>query len=149
MPPEGLVGEGFEVGQRIPDVRLQDQHGDLVSTWQFWGDPLLITISAVWCHPCWDLAVDAEHACDGSGVQLLTALEEDGGGLKPEISDAVEWGEAFGSTSPIVVDPDHELSPALQGSYPSVLLVDSDLVIVARATELSTDSLIALFESEL
>lgn len=147
-PPEGLVGEGFELGQVIPDLRLVDQHGDTVSTWQFWGELVLVTVSAVWCDPCHDLAVAAEEVRADYAIPVLTILEEDGGGLAPEVSDAVAWGEMFGNESPILVDPEHLFSPALDGSYPAVLLLD-DLVVVARAGELSSANLHDLIESEL
>lgn len=151
-PPPGLVGEGFEIGQVVPDVRLVDQNGDEVSLWQFWGDVVLVTVSAVWCNPCRDLAVEAEalHAELGPhGFSLLTVLEENGGGLDPDVDDAVAWAEAFTVSSPVLVDPRGELSPVLRGSYPAVLLLDRELVVAARASELSSETLHDLIESEL
>lgn len=151
-PPAGLIGEGFEVGQTVPDLRLVDQNGDIVSLWQFWGDVVLVTVSAVWCGPCHDLAVTAEEVLEDlapRGVTLLTILEEDGGGLSPELEDAVAWSDSFGAASPVMVDPEHELSSALQGSYPAVLLLDRELVVVEHARDLSSENLHDLIESEL
>ncbi|MDP6932506.1 MAG: hypothetical protein QGG40_06290, partial [Myxococcota bacterium] len=36
-PPADLEAEGLGEGQVVPDFLLQDQHGDMVSLWQFHG----------------------------------------------------------------------------------------------------------------
>jgi hypothetical protein len=151
-PPEGFAGVGYEIGETIPEVRLADQFGDTVSTWQFYGDVVLLVISAGWCRPCHDLAIYGEEISaelEPEGFTMLTVLEEDDGGLDPHLDDAVAWVEEFAVLTPVLVDPEHELTPALQGSYPSVLLLDRELVVVARATELTAETLHDLIESEL
>src|SRR5688500_8285864 len=59
-PAADLVGEGYAVGDVVPDFRLLDQHGDEVSLWQFYGSVVLLDVSTIWCGPCQDLAWDTE-----------------------------------------------------------------------------------------
>ena len=149
-PPPGLVGEGFAVGQVVPDVRLRDQHGDVVSLWQFHGDVVLLTISAVWCLPCRDLARDAEAVvADYDDVVLVTVLEEDAGGLRPEVSDAAGWAEAYGEGSPVLVDPERLLAPAVSGEFPVVLGLGRDLVVSRALGGGTAADLRVLIEAEL
>lgn len=151
-PPSGLVGEGFEIGQVIPDVRLLDQHGDVVSLWQFHGEVVVVTISAVWCLPCRELAVAAEGVIsdyEGEGVVLATVLEEDAGGLRPEVADAAGWAEAYGEDSPVLVDPEGLVAPALSGAYPVMLGIGRDLVVGGRLGAGTAADLRALVEAAL
>jgi peroxiredoxin len=151
-PPADLVGVGFDVGEVVPDVRLRDQHGDEVSLWQFHGRVVLVTISAVWCLPCHELAEEAEAVLDrypGEEVVLLTVLEEDAGGLSPEVADAATWADTYGADSPVLVDPEHRFGPALSGQFPSILAIDRDLVVAATLGGVTADDLEDLIESEL
>ena len=52
VPPSDLVEQGFGEGDVPPDFRMLDQYGDDVSLWQFYGQLIVIDISALWCGPC-------------------------------------------------------------------------------------------------
>src|SRR5262245_35332176 len=64
VPPSNLEDDarklGFEEGQRLPDLRLGDQNGDEVALWQLYDRVVLVSISAIWCLPCRDVAEEAE-----------------------------------------------------------------------------------------
>ena len=144
-PPLALLREraqGFEVGQVLPDLRLTDQRADLVALWQFYGRVLLVSLGAVWCAPCRDLAVEAQAMAEEHPEMVhLTVLLEDGSGLTPDTSDAAAWASAFSPDQPVLVDPEQQFGPALDGGYPDVLLVNRELTVEADPADLSADHL--------
>lgn len=150
-PPSGLTGEGFDVGQVLPDVRLADQHGDEVSPWQFYGAVQLVTLGAVWCAPCRDLAEQAagwSEAWGPRGFVHLTILAEDASGTTPDVADAAAWAEAYGDHAPVLVDPDRAVSPPVSGQFPVTVIVSRDLVVEAVLPGVP-DDLASLIEAEL
>jgi hypothetical protein len=151
-PPDALVGAGFEVGQTVPDVRVRDQHDDETALWQFYGEIVVVTVGAVWCLPCQALAEDADAVLadfEGQGVVLVTVLEEDAGGLTPELSDAVGWAELYGDGHPILFDEEHLFAPAVSGEYPVVLGLDRELRVGVVLGGATTDDVRALIEASL
>ncbi len=136
-PPEWLVGEGFYQGQVVPDFRLVDQHGDEVSLWQFYGRPVLVDISTMWCGPCQQLAKDAEHTYQDwreAGLIYLTVLPQNLHGQDPTQDDLLLWADEYALTSPVVSDPGGKwASPAVpQNQFPFVALLDVDLTVHTR-----------------
>lgn len=150
-PPADLTPEGFLPGEVLPDVRLADQHGDVVSTWQFYDEVVLVTVGAVWCAPCRALAEQSaawDEAWGAQGFVHLTVLAEDASGLTPEVTDAAAWAEAYGDHAPVVVDPDSAFGPWLAGQFPIAALVSRDLRI-QRILPGASDDLASLIEAEL
>ncbi len=140
-PPADVECGGFEVGDTVCDLRLEDQHGDEVSTWQFWGDVLVIDVSTIWCIPCQKLAATTQETFEhfeDQGLMYVTVLQEDGGSNPPDNADLNEWGDAFGIEAPILADG-HE-NPASRatgetvtgGNFPAVLVLDRDMVVRKR-----------------
>lgn len=152
-PPEGLVAQGFEAGDVIPDFRLVDQHGDEVSLWQFHGNVVVVDISTMWCSPCRELAEGAEetsHEFLDKGFVYLTILPENVERHTPSQDDLNAWGDHYGITQPIVSDPDRAYSaPAVPGdSFPQVLVVDRDLTVYRRLS-VPTDAALRAVVSEI
>lgn len=151
-PPVALLQDqpqGFEVGQVLPDLRLDDQRGDQVALWQFYGRVVLVSLGAVWCAPCRELAVEIEALAEEYPELVhLTVLLEDGSGLAPDPSDAAAWASAFGPQQPVLADPGQQFGPALDGGYPDVLLVGPDLAVVADPADLSLEHLRSLLQEQ-
>ena len=135
-PPEGTTGQGFAVGQTIPDVRLIDQHGKEVSAWQFYGRVMVFDVSTMWCAPCQELAAGTQHTQDEFGwddFAYVTVLQENVESLPPEGEDLELWAENFDIEAPVLADGDKLTSTVVQnGQYPAVLLVGPDLVVLER-----------------
>lgn len=160
-PPDGLVGQGFTPGDVVPDFRGNDQFGNEVAMWQFYGNVVLVDISTMWCDPCRELALDAEETARDyadEGFVYLTVLHEDQQGDPPTQADLNSWAAfpaSFGSeaiTGPIMADPKGSggSAPAvLQGQYPALILVDRELHVVERVEPASDANIRAAVESEL
>lgn len=131
-PPSDLEGEGFAEGEYVPDFLLQDQNGDDVSLWQFYGLAIVLDISTMWCSPCQDLAEEAEATYQDYkdlGMVYITVLPEDAEGADPTVEDLQAWVDAFHLTSPVVGDPGKEFSGEAvpDDSYPMLLVIDQEM----------------------
>lgn len=130
-PPAGLVGEGFGAGEVIPEVILQDQHGDTVDLWQFYGMVVVIDVSTIWCAPCQDLATDVQAVTDDyadQGFVYTTLLSQDLRGDVPDTDELAKWGTDYGFEAPILRDDggySAQITP--QGIFPQVVVVGRDL----------------------
>ncbi len=135
-PPADLRGEGFAVGQVIPDVRLVDQHGDEVSLWQFYGRVVILDVSTMWCAPCQELATGTQATADAFSdrpFSYLTVLHENVESQPPTQEDTMLWAENFGIEGPVLADGDKLTADVvLQGQYPAVLLIGPGLVVEER-----------------
>jgi hypothetical protein len=111
-PPEDLVGEGCGRGQVFPDFRLPDQHGDVVSLWQFYGDVVLLHVSAMWivhgpggCGGGPQDTLDLDPYGDRGFTRIEVVLEDSEGGL-PDRDDLQLLAGFFGILDPVVGDGD-------------------------------------------
>lgn len=147
--PEDLEGEGFAEGQLALDVRGDDQHGDEVSLWQFYGNYILLDISTMWCGPCQELAIGTEEISQDfkdDGVVYLTVLLENELKEGPTTEELELWS-TFPSfhpdpnhpydviTSPIISDPLGESGSSLavrNNVYPVALLIGPDMRVIDR-----------------
>ncbi len=136
--PPPLVGEGFAEGEVPPDFRLQDQHGDEVSLWQFWGSVVLLDVSTMWCAPCREIAEDAQATqveYEEEGFVYLTVLQQNVEGGPPTREDLELWAGEYGIVdAPVLADGDGAgTAGAVQfGQFPAVLVLDRRLVVRER-----------------
>lgn len=148
-PPTDLLGEGFGEGQVAPDVRGDDQFGDEVSLWQFYGSYVVFDISTMWCGPCQELARNTEathQEFKDAGVVYLTVLHENVFKDPPTLEELNTWAE-FPSfhedpdhpydriTSPIIADPKGKSgskAAVRNGQYPVLLLIGPDMRVEDR-----------------
>lgn len=126
---------GYDVGERFPDARVDDQNGDTVSVWQFTGCVTVVDLSTSWCGPCQELAthVDEMYAkYDADGLAYVTLLSQDEGNNDTDRQDLIEWSENFGvTTTPILAD--HVYTWEILGgavAFPRVLLLDRDMRVL-------------------
>ena len=162
-PPDGLTGEGMEVGQTVLDVRGTDQFGDEVSLWQFSGSVVLLDISTLWCSPCQDLARTAEATYQDyrdQGFVYFTDLHENLDGGPCSQDDLNAWA-AFPAqnddpydliTAPLVSDPkgrSGSIAAVRQGTYPALLVVGRDLKVAKRIDSPSDEAVRAAIEGVL
>ncbi len=136
-PPEDLAPQGFEVGDVVPDLRLMDQHGDLVSLWQFYGKVIVLDISTIWCVPCQLLAETTEETYadyESRGFMYVTLLQEDLHNEDPDTDDLLLWVDEYGITTPVLdygaKDAVDAIVPA--NTWPAVLVIDQEMVVHER-----------------
>lgn len=142
-PPAGLLGEGWFEGEVVPDVRGLDRYGDEVSLWQFYGQPIVLDVSHVWCGPCQALAgMLPGHEEDFPEAAFLTLLVQAYDGSPAQPADCGLWSDTYGLHSPVITDPDLASEPlVVTASYPQVTLIDPDLTVYMDRVESPLDRL--------
>ncbi len=165
-PPSSLVAEGWSEGQVIPEVWGIDQHGDEVSVWQFFGRPLLIDISTLWCAPCQELGRYTEatsQAFADAGLVYVTVIVENEQNAPATQEDLELWASlpAFHRdpdhpydliTAPIVSDPKGAHGSALavrNNQYPVAFFVGPDLRVVDRIEPVNHTRIEQVLEEQL
>ena len=138
-PSDDLVGEGFSVGEVLPDCRMTDQFNDLTSLWQFYGNVMVVDISTMWCAPCQDMASYVQETYDDYkkfGFTYITILSENVSGDNPSNDDLNMWADAFEIAEPVLADEDkactYNSTPSVQ--YPVILVIDREMRVFARVT---------------
>lgn len=147
----GFAGQ-LAVGGRVPRLVTFDQFGDTVDLYDFAhaGAPVVLDLSALWCQPCQDVAawldgqpsptMDAYPAYAGVPDQVargevywVTVLFQDETFLPPDSADVEAWHAAFPTDSVAVLADDDEAlyDWVAPGSFPSMALLDTELVVTA------------------
>lgn len=137
----------LQPGGVLPNVRLEDQCGDVVELWDFYGRYLVIDASQYDCGPCQAMA-RTEHdflqaiRAEGYAVNVLTFM---GNGLSDSLSEPQpgiidQWVEAYGITEPVLADRGYTyamLAPYLYDTtgedygYPAWLVVAPDMTVIS------------------
>jgi len=130
---------GYDVGDRFPDARLMDQHGDIVSMWQFTDCVTIVDLSTGWCGPCQQLAqgVDEVYAEYGAqGVMYVTLLSQGVNNLSADLSDVQSWSSKYNVVdTPVLADPSDPKqglkshSQQITESFPRIVSLDRDMRI--------------------
>ena len=87
------MGRGWNVGNFTKSFAGADQYGDNLLLKRFYGDVILIDVSAEWCPPCRAAALTFEEEWQsfvGEGVMFFTVL---GDGLDSADSDGDRWAQ--------------------------------------------------------
>lgn len=144
--PDALKAEGFGLGQVPPDMCMQDQNGDMVSLWQFYGEVILIDISAEWCAPCQELADGVDKTWkefDDQGFIYISLLTEDNFSEIPDQDVLIDWATAHNITAPVLSDSENykqQLVP--DGAYPRLMLIDRTMTIQIDKVNPATEEVI-------
>ena len=144
--PRDLVGQGFSAGQTPPDMCMLDQNGDMVSMWQFYGQVIVLDISAEWCAPCQELAEGVDHTYQefkDQGFMYLTLLTEDYNSGAPGQEVLQTWAEEYEITAPVLSDTEgYKMQLVPNGAYPRVMLIDRTMTIQIDTINPATDEVI-------
>ena len=153
-PRTGLEGTGFGIGETPPDMCMKDQFGKDVSLWQFYGQVVLLDISAEWCAPCQELATEVDHTWkdyEDQGFMYLTILTEDLSSQIPSVEVLEKWAEDFSVTAPVLSDSEGyrtQLVPT--GAYPRLILLDRTMkVSIDNVTPANDENIRAKIEEAL
>ena len=153
-PRSDLEASGFGFGETPPDMCMLDQFGNEVSLWQFYGQLILLDVSAEWCAPCQELASEVDHTWldyDDQDFMYLTILTEDDNSAIPNQEVLENWATDFGITAPVLSDSENyrtQLVPT--GAYPRLMLIDRTMKIaVDNVTPANDDNIRAKIEEHL
>ncbi len=133
-PIEGLEGQGWHVGDVVPDFRLMDQFGAEVSLWQFYGKVIVLDHSTYWCAVCQTLAADVDETWLHFGEEdfmYLTLLSQDNDGEVPGTDVLVSWADYFSITAPVLSDDAGiaDLAVGAEG-FPRLQLIGRDMRMI-------------------
>jgi hypothetical protein len=133
MPPADLEATGMGEGQVPPDFRMDDQFGDAVSLWQFYGLVVVLDLSTMTCVNCQALAPQGEamyREFGDQGFLYATVLSEDTDGDVPDVKDLGRWVGYFDITAPVLSD-DQGYTQAATGAelFPWIIVIDRTMRI--------------------
>ena len=112
-PPACQEAEGFEEGQVVPDIRLRDHHGDIVSLWQLHGDVILLDFTSMWGAQMWpDELADINAEYTEAGLPSVSAVFEDGTGDVPNGEALQSWAADIEAQWPVLADSADHVSEA-------------------------------------
>ncbi|MGC6491557.1 MAG: peroxiredoxin family protein [Myxococcota bacterium] len=134
IPQALLDGEntGFRRGKTAPNFVLQDQNGNDVELYQFYGQFVLLDVFAQWCGPCNTHAPDGEdfyQDLKSEGFIVIGAMMESDTGT-PTVSDAMDWATEHGLTHPVVADNEGVNGNYVTAGYPTYPLLAPDMTVL-------------------
>lgn len=137
-PPEGLCGEGFDIGEIAPDVRLTDQFGDEVSLWQFYGTPVMLEANTMWTYS-YDRVID--DISDEYGVMVVSLLSQDAMTQVPSAEDVDDWIETYDIETPVLIDDmgHSEAVIAPNQYYNTARLLGADMRVLTPAINIDDE----------
>jgi thiol-disulfide isomerase/thioredoxin len=125
---------------------MLDQNGDMVPMWQFYGQVILLDISAEWCAPCQELAEGVDHTWlefKDQGFMYLTLLTEDNNSASPGQDVLQEWANEYEITAPVLSDTEgYKMQLVPNGAYPRVMLIDRNMTIQVDTINPATEEVI-------
>jgi|TARA_Y100000310_G_scaffold491_3_gene705 thiol-disulfide isomerase/thioredoxin len=131
-----------ECSQKIDDhpcnFSLQDQNGEEVSLYDYYGGPIILDFSVMWCGPCQSAAAEVQQVQDShasDGLTYITVLIETAEGVAPTVEDCKSWADDFGITSVPVLAGSRDMIDysAIYGwnieSWPTFYFITEDMKI--------------------
>ncbi len=89
-----------------------DHNDDPFDLYMFYGQPIVIDLSAMWCGPCKNAAAHAQAVQDlyvNEDLVYITVLVENIDREVPTIDDIQDWATTYGNTTSLVVAGDRSM----------------------------------------
>ena len=145
----GVSGTQWTLGQVAQDFSGEDQYGNTVSLYDFYGHVIALVIHAAWSPPDVALADTAQtfwEAQRGNGFVVIHYLVQDDQSNDP-LGYQSTWSEDRGFGGPVLVESslsalEEMYSTGLfTGAFPLTLLLSRDLVVVSSAEGAPADGM--------
>jgi thiol-disulfide isomerase/thioredoxin len=127
------AGKGWDEDEFSKNWTMEDQFGLDLKLKRFYGQVILVDISAEWCGPCRIAAANLQDQFEervDDGFIVFTILTED-----PEHEpnpSAQRWADDFGLTAPVIADGNRDVSKRyITKFYPSYTIIDREHNIVS------------------
>jgi len=150
-PPQPILPSvcGYTEDDIACDFTLMDQHGNMVSLYDYYGKAIVLDLSAMWCGPCQLAAADTQALQDKYGENLiyLTVLIENLNQISPPVQEDLQmWAASFGIKAPILAGPKGMLHPTGEDgwrvyAWPTFVFIDYDMTILEYLTGFSKTTL--------
>ncbi len=129
-------GEGYEIGDTVPNCDLTNQDGGTAAIHDAAGDVILLVISAGWCVPCAEAAGEAEALYDELSSEFdftlyETLIQDEAYSEDVSASALQDWKDEHGLDDLDVWTDGTEscLDPFGAVELPTFVLIDGDLVV--------------------
>ena len=145
----------YNGGDHICDLTLTTADGEDDNLYSYYGEVIVLDVSAMWCEPCQMAAWHSNSIkVTTGGTKWITVLIENLQGNDPNIDDGIEWGNYFGiEYSEIWLGSregnlDEEgITGIPLGGWPYFVILDKDLRIRTIQQGWNKDEIIANIES--
>ena len=114
-----------------------DHNGDPFDLYMFYGQPIVVDLSAMWCGPCRNAAAHAQEVQDlytDEDLVYITVLVENIDRNPPIIDDIQDWATTYGNTtSPVVAGDRAMLESSGTGTWkvegwPTFYYIDREMI---------------------
>jgi thiol-disulfide isomerase/thioredoxin len=126
-------GAGWDEGDFSRSWTATDQFGIDLKLKRFYGQVILIDVSAEWCNPCRGAAANLQEEYEqrrDDGFVAFTVLTEDPEGEPAPSAD--RWSDDFGIHAPIIEDGARDIADRyLTTAYPTYTILDRNHEIVS------------------
>ena len=142
-------------GDHPCDFTLRDQHDADVSLYDFYGQPVILDLAAMWCGPCSAASAEVEQVVTEraeDNLAYIVVLIDNNSGQPPTTDDCNSWADFHGiTTQPVLagsrdlISSDPDAGWPLSG-WPTFAFIDDEMNVYYIQRGFSTDNINAILD---